>query len=155
MHHDAAKASFQGELWTQDKAWCNDIPPGVNVIQSADGKGLSDDPAVIHQGANSGYQAINLAYHFGARTILLLGFDMQGVGTHWFGKHDAPGLSAGTDYATLVNAFRTIKPERHGIEIINCSRRTALDCFPRMDLHEALQQARHHPRHRAEPGRAA
>lgn len=152
-HYDDVKETFSGELWTQDKAWTGDFPEGVNVIQSASEKGLSDDPNVIHQGANSGYQAINLAYHFGAKTILLLGYDMSGKGSHWFGKHQGEGLSASTDYSGLVSNFATIKPENHGIEIINCTRRTALK-FMRADLDEALQ-ACGSPGDRAKPGKAA
>ncbi len=89
---------------------------------------------MIHQGNNSGYQAINLAYHFGAKRIILLGYDMTGQGNHWFGKHEGPGLSRNTNYESYVQHFETIKPESYGIEIVNCSRITALNCFPKRRL---------------------
>ena len=37
------------------------------------------DSRFLRTGSNSGYQAINLAVHFGAKRIILLGYDMQSV----------------------------------------------------------------------------
>ena len=128
-------------MWTQSEAW--DIDPkgwGLTVIRSEDSPGLSKDRGLIYQGANSGYQAINLAYHLGGNPIILLGYDMKGVGVHWFGKHQSPGLSTMTDYGGLVKRFDTINPDDYGIEIINCSRDTALN-FPRMTINEGLKYA--------------
>lgn len=136
MHYEQVRKTFQGELWTQSEAWGGKWFEGLKVIQSSSGTGLSKDRRIIHQGSNSGYQAINLAYHFGATTILLLGYDMQGVGDHWFGKHQ--GLPSETNYAGLVEKFASIKPADYGIEIINCTRSTALHCFPRMTIDEAI-----------------
>lgn len=37
------------------------------------------DPRFVRSGKNSGYQAINLAVHLGAKRIILLGYDMQNI----------------------------------------------------------------------------
>lgn len=119
---------------------------GLTVIKSKGERGLSRDPNWLHQGQNSGYQGINLAYHllrerFGDahHRILLTGFDMSRHGgeAHWFGEHPK-GLVRCGRYETYADAFRTIKPKSYNLEIINCSRRTALDAFPRMSLEDAL-----------------
>ncbi|HCZ48509.1 MAG TPA: hypothetical protein DCZ11_05850, partial [Gammaproteobacteria bacterium] len=47
--------------------------------------GLSASPLRIHQGGNSGYQALNLAVLLGAERVILLGYDMHGG--HWHGRH--------------------------------------------------------------------
>ena len=94
------------------------------------------DPKVIHGGSNSGYQAIGLAYGALAATdIWLLGFDMQLTDNkaHFFGDHP-PEIRNGGDPARFVTHFRTIDPKQYGIRIINCSRETALDMFPRSTI---------------------
>lgn len=96
---------------------------------------------VMHFGDNGGYQAINLAYLWGARRILLLGYDMQLTGgmRHWFGDHPPP-LNSGSDYSNWIRKFRRLAAdlEAEGVQVINCSRETALDCWPRMEIERAL-----------------
>ena len=140
-HYDKVLKQFKGELWTQHKAWGDAYLPKINVVESSDKPGLSTQDGIIHQGKNSGYQAINLAYMFGADRIILLGYDMTGNGSHWFGKHEGPGLSQSTNYESLISEFNTIDPPKYGIEIINCTRMTALNCFPKMSLESALSSA--------------
>lgn len=114
--------------------------PDVQCLRVSGRSGLSLDPQSIRTGSNSGYQAINLAVHFGASRILLLGYDMQfgPLGQeHWHGKH--PDRSR-----PLVNIFlplfsTLVEPLREvGVEVINCSRATRLTCFPRATLQQAL-----------------
>lgn len=129
-------------MWSQDKAWLDDNGKehrleGITYLTSENRCGLSVLPGVIHQGQNSGYQAINLALLLGAKTVALLGYDMQGRGQHWFGQHPAT-LSQQTDYSGLIQIFERMKPELYGLEVINCSRSTALSCFPRMSLEEFI-----------------
>lgn len=103
--------------------------------------GLSSDPTLIHYGGNSGYQALNLAVLFGIRRILLLGYDMQDLDgrSHFFGEHPHP-LRRWSDYKSWTDAYRTMVPDlvRAKVEVINCSRETALDCFPRAKLRDVL-----------------
>ena len=111
----------------------------INILNvDTQAKGLSRDADTVHSGGNSGYQAINLAYHLGATRIILLGFDMfcHGGRSHWFGDHPASFPNSKGNPARFIADFRTIKPEDYGIEIINCSRVTALDAFPVMALEE-------------------
>jgi len=80
---------------------------------------------------------MNLAYLLGATRIILLGFDMMmnGKQRHWFGDHPK-GLGLASNYHNFITYFRTIEPDEYGIEILNCSRQTALDVFPRHNLED-------------------
>lgn len=132
--HDGAK-SFAGERWTQDATAADEY--GINYIRGIEGQGLSKDPMTIHTGQNSGFQAINFAYHKGARRVILLGYDMAPSDdgrTHWFGEHPKPSASP---YTSFIRRFKTIA-DQGAIEVINCSRRTALNCFPKMPLEDIL-----------------
>ena len=143
---------FDGKCWSCDPSkegkrthsnWPKGSTPeawGVTVLRCLVGTtGLSTDANYVHSGGNSGYQAINLALHLGATRIILLGFDMHchsGL-SHFFGDHP-PNFISNTKYERFIAAYRTIKPEQYGIEILNCSRETALDMFPRHNLEDVL-----------------
>lgn len=115
--------------------------PDVQLLDQGPDRGLSTDPSVVHTGKNSGYQAINVAVHLGATRILLLGYDMQaaiGGPAHFFGNHPWGGVPAAFDlfrtlFETIVAPLKAI-----GVTVINCTRETALTCFPRQPLREAL-----------------
>ena len=66
-------AGYEG-TWTADK-W----PELKSLAHNGVGGLELSDPRFVRTGRNSGYQAINLAAHFGATRILLLGYDMQSV----------------------------------------------------------------------------
>lgn len=113
---------------------------GVRVMKNTGITGLETDPAGLKNGRNSGYQAIGLAKHLGASRILLLGYDMslgRGGQSHWFGSHPNGGASRLTKFRLH---FPTIAPplKALGIEVLNCSRRSALTCFPKVPLERAL-----------------
>ena len=143
MHQGCS--GFMGEKWSSHDPLNNNDKMavagryGLRLVGGRDGEGFSLDPKAIHYGSNSGFQAINLALLFGARRILLVGFDMHSrSGRHFFGDHPEP-LSNYMRFETLVPTFRRaaalLPPDR---QIINCTPGSALDCFPFMDLEEAL-----------------
>jgi len=132
---------FAGELWSHDLQAARRF--GLTPIRGKQKAGLSTDSGVIHNGGNSGYQAIGLAFHFGARRIVLVGFDMKrrddGL-RHWFGDHPAP-LRNSDPYARLfLPKFPDLARDlaREGVDVVNATRDTALDCFRRADLETAL-----------------
>lgn len=88
---------------------------------------------------NSGYQAIELAAELGASRIVLLGYDCQ----HSFGKRhwhtDHPADLGNADGAhEWPDRFAELAERYWEIEIVNASRQSALTCFRRMGLKEAL-----------------
>ncbi len=114
--------------------------PWATVLRETGPEGLETDPSGLRTGHNSGYQAINLAVHLGARRIVLLGYDMQPApdGTdHFFGDH-SHGVKP--PWRELLPFFHTlVRPlEAIGVQVVNATRRTALECFPQMTLAEAL-----------------
>lgn len=136
IHWPAVSTGFRGEMWTCKRETAKQY--GICHIDSTPRKqGLSRTPGLIHEGGNSGYQAIGLAYHFVCMRIVLIGFDMQhrpGDPPHWFGKHPQGLSNAGgvKDWAPRFNALADdLRAE--GVELLNCSLRTALT-VPRADL---------------------
>jgi len=99
--------------------------------------GLCTEWPRIHHGGNSGHQVINIAYHAGAKRVVLLGYDMKfgrNGAAHWFGDHPDGVRST---YSGFIQAFQVIAKQRL-IEIINCTRETALTCFSRQRLEDVL-----------------
>jgi len=114
--------------------------PGVTVLRSTGIQGLELHPSGLRAGYNGGYQAINLATHLGASRIVLLGYDMQAPRrgpSHFFGEHPNHARSP---YGTFLEIFPSIVAplQALGITVFNCSRSTALECFPRVALSEVL-----------------
>jgi hypothetical protein len=108
----------------------------VNWLRQSGVEGFDPDPKMIRTGGNSGYQAIHVAIQAGAKRVLLFGYDMHG--THWFGKHPSPLRNTDPQsYEVWVSRFSGLIG--HGAEIINCTPGSAITCFPKMTLEEALQ----------------
>lgn len=133
---------FAGEKWTQ--AYKTHKAYGVRMITCERRDGLSRLRGVIHHGGNSGYQAIGLAYEFGAKKLILVGFDMQKTfgKTHHHGDHPKP-LSQSGPYSYWIPNFNklAIDLKRAGVQVINATRVTALKCFEQRSLEEALSDA--------------
>lgn len=95
--------------------------------------------------AHSGYQAINLAYHLGAASVILLGYDCKPDGKgrrHFFGNHprglnQTPLSSFGLWAKSYVSLMQDARAR--GFSIVNCSRVTAITAIPRADLRSQLQ----------------
>lgn len=138
-YHRKVAAGYRGECWTQDLTASRKY--GLHHVQSAPAperfSGLSRTPGVVHTGCNGGYQAINLALHFGATRILLVGYDMQG--THFFGEYANPNLRRESrDFARWIECYETIQPADYGLDILNCTLGSALLHFPFMEIDHAL-----------------
>ena len=107
---------------------------GVPLLRNTGETGLELDPSGLRTGMNSTYQAVNLAVHLGVRRMLLLGVDM-GHSPHsakyFYG--DRPRGQRPSPFHAFMLKFQTIAGPLQdlGIEVINCSRQTALACFPR------------------------
>lgn len=132
-------------LWvTQDEVAATTY--GLRCAPGQPGLGLCREPWLLNRGLNSGYQALNLAYHFGARRILLAGYDMQRTGgkAHWFGDHP-PGLQVPSPFKDFIVRFNDIAKDLslENVEVVNCSIETALGCFPRSTLQNELQEVNH------------
>ncbi len=140
-----AARSFAGERWTCDPMAAHRYR--LQRVTLREGFGLCREPRCVNSGGNSGYQSVNLAWHFGARKIVLLGFDMhRKQGGHWHGEHvrmDGKNmLSAPASHiAVWRNRFEAMAEDLHaeGVEVVNATQGSALEWFPRRPLAEALR----------------
>ena len=131
--------TFKGKKGTVDPL-VSGLYPEIRVFKNTGREGLEDDPDGLRTGGHSGYQAINLAVHLGARKIVLLGYDMQpGVnGEHHAEAEHPHGGHPG--YLHLLPRYQTlVQPlADRGIEVINASRATAVTVFKCQSIEEAL-----------------
>lgn len=98
---------------------------------------------VLGWGGNGGFHALNLAVQFGAKRIVLVGYDMRcDLGLHWHGKHPT-GLNNPTP--RNVERWRRVIDEAApilaalGVTVINASPVSMLTAYPKMSLSEALE----------------
>jgi len=150
---DEALRNGDFEKWTWDRDTANKY--GIGYIRGEWGDGLSTDPGVIHYGHSSGYQLVNLAYHYGVREMVLVGYDLRyppgydgakqiaGGDRHYFGEYPPAlqhwtkfNIGPGGEINGLLDCYRTIKPADYGLRIINCTPGSALDFFEVGELSE-------------------
>ncbi len=158
--HYADDAKFQEfrqaayrDLWTWDKS--TSLQFDVNYIGGKWGDSFSTDPGFIHYGHSSGFQIMNLAYHYGIRDFVLVGYDMRylpgydrrnkkpGAGRHFFGEYPKelqhwPNVGQNGEFTGLLKVFKTIDTCGLGIKIVNCSPDSALDFFENAELKDIL-----------------
>lgn len=107
---------------------------GAELLKPSQAHGLVDVPGRIAHGYNSGYGAVNLAYHLGAERAFLIGFDMGG--DHFHGPHRRTPNPSESDFARWLDAFERM--DTLGMEVINCSPGSALTRFPFAWLEDVL-----------------
>jgi hypothetical protein len=123
--------------------------PSVQILTTKRGDGISLAPGMIYSGGHGGHQAINVAALLWPSRIVLLGFDMQADPAtgqhHFFGEHpyDVGHQPPHCRYGARLKSFEGLRSglDAVGIQIINCSRRTAIDpdVIPRGSLAEVLR----------------
>jgi hypothetical protein len=130
------------EKWHWDKDICERY--GYTYIEGRWGDGLSEDKNYIHYGHSSGYQALNLAVHYGADEIYLCGYDMkytEDVRHYFTGLSNTDGEYPQTlrKYSTfdgLIKCYETIPKVNPNLKIFNCTKDSGLRCFPYRDIGE-------------------
>lgn len=133
-HHKGAP-EFTGQKWTVSQQAADKFK--LNYIAGYNNKPWGDTQDGIATGGNSGFQALNLAALHGAQRVILLGYNYGFTHKkHYFGDHP-PEINRPSNYkewlTRLEMAAKYIK-----IPVINCSRESAIKCFPRLSLEEAL-----------------
>lgn len=103
------------------------------------GKGITEDRNKVCWNGNSGGSAINIAYHLGAKKIVLVGFDMRRVnGEKNF--HNDHKEQQHNPFRRHLKGFPIIAKDakRLGLEIINATPGSAIDSFPITTLENVL-----------------
>lgn len=146
--YGSGTAAFAGERWSmgvpaRPKPW----QAGLKLVP----RGAGGVPAEAN---NSGLMALHLASLLGAKRVLLVGYDLceptpeqlaaagldPSRSAHFFGDHP-PALRRFNRYPKFVAAFDQAAPAiaAAGVAVVNCSPITALSCFPKAPLEEALR----------------
>jgi len=117
---------------------------GPLLLRNTGESGLELDPTGVRTGKNSTYQAVNLAVHYGVRRIVLLGLDMghSPHGHKYFYGNRPSHQQVVSPFAAMLVVWPTLLAPLTalGVQLVNCSRQTALRCVPQMALEEALEQ---------------
>jgi hypothetical protein len=124
-----------------------DIRAAVNLVHRTGQRGLERRPYGVRSGGHSGYQAVNLAYHFGAKVIILIGYDLQ-PSVHDEQRHhmlhDHPNRSH-VPYGRYEDWYADLRDElaRDSVLLINATRHTAIpvEAVERMALDAAILYA--------------
>ena len=127
-YHEELSEVFKGQRWGYVRAPQYGVTPTKDKIYPA-GCG------------NSGSYAISLAVVTKPMRVILLGYDCQFTDgrKHWHPDHggkmgNAASIKRWPYQFSLVAKYA----QSHGVRVINCSRSTALECFERMTLDQAL-----------------
>jgi len=130
--------NFSTQIWTQDRSSAERF--NLNFVRQTSRPGLGKKTLQVN--GNSGAGAINLAYLFGCRRILLIGFDMK-LGPkgerHWHKDHPAP-LVQNQPFGEWLHKFDTLAKDlkAEGVEVVNCTPGSALTVFPMSTLQKEL-----------------
>jgi hypothetical protein len=122
----------QGNLYNED----------VRVLRKGAVHGLEEPRDTLAHGNNSGYAAINLAYHLGAKRIILLGFDMRndGTKTHFHDGYPTRGTGDRMYIDKFLPGFKSLASslKQKGITVLNASTYSRLNVFTKISLDAAL-----------------
>lgn len=148
VHIRSVRETYIPNLSCQDQDTCQRwglrwVPGPESSKGHRSEHGLSTDPAFIHFGSHSGFQALNIAFHLGAKRICLLGYDMRfEKRPHWFGDHPQTLQNAHEPgwYARWLPVYDEAAPQldRAGVDVVNCTPGSAINCFRRATISEAL-----------------
>jgi hypothetical protein len=115
----------------------------IRWLRNSGVEGFDDKRDCLRNGRNSGYQALHLAAHLGARRIVLLGYDMRLAADgreHWFGAHPGHNPLKQATLDLMNKCFTSLVDPllARGIEVVNATPSSALDVFPKRALAESL-----------------
>lgn len=130
---------FKGLKYTIRKGnYTNDI----KLLKRGAKYGLELAKDTIAHGNNSGYAAINLAYHLGAKRIILLGYDMGNVNgeSHFHNGYPTNATSDEIYQNQFIPGFGVIYEalKAKGIEVYNACPSSKLRTFPLITIDKAL-----------------
>lgn len=141
-------APWADVLYAMDSKWWQRSVTGQEKFQGLKitGKRRTTDncPIAIRvdfdQSGNSGAGAMMLAAHWGSSRIVMLGYDCKydpHGKRHWHGNHPR-GLGNCVSIPKFPEHFDYVYGKLKGMDIVNATRSTALDHWPKVKLEDAL-----------------
>lgn len=130
---------FKGLKYTLRKGYYSD---DIKLLKRGVKYGIELSRDTLAHGNNSGYAAINLAYHLGAKKIILLGYDMGNVSGKSHFHEGYPTRAAADEvyqkqfipgFGAIYEALKT-----RGIQVYNACPTSNLRVFPIITLDKAL-----------------
>lgn len=116
---------------------------GLRLLRRSSLDKMPDAQDAILTLSHSGAQALQIAAKTGARRVLLCGYDMRVTpdACHWHGAHPPQLKKTDPDnYPGWIRKIASIAPTlaKRGVEVLNCTPDSALQCFPMVTLEDAL-----------------
>lgn len=142
FHKNSANSMGKEASWCGWLDICRDL--NLQYVGGRDKEGLSLDNEAIHWGDNSGFQVLNLAVLMGCTKFILVGFNMgvpEGEKKHFFGDHPKQCIQ-NSPWEGFKKSFQYVADMQPEIakEIVNCTPKTALQCFRIGDLETELKK---------------
>lgn len=133
-------------LFAADSRWWNAYPKaagfrGERIVCEANRVPYATflTPKVLPSGSNSALQAAFWMADCGVERIALFGVDLRDdERTHWHGLHEGLNNPSENTFTRHRAAWREFANILDRPEVVNCSERSALTCFPKMSLEKAL-----------------
>jgi len=143
--HCEALKSFKGMIYHCANRIKGQRIDRVKRVGRGKSQGLDRRPEYVAWNRSSGASAINLAYHLGAKRIILLGFDMRKrivdgeERQNWHKDHKVVGAKA-NPYPRFLQVFRLINidAKKLGVEILNATPNSSIKDFPIVDLESVV-----------------
>jgi hypothetical protein len=136
---------FKGLKLAYDEAVCSEFGlKRVDIPDKYSNELLLGDVGKVGAAGNSGFQALNLTVQFGAKRILLVGFEASvRSGDHWYGRNNWNGANNPDDRLcerwrkALDNAATVLSSL--GIDVINTAPFSQAMKFKKMTIQDALR----------------
>lgn len=129
-----------GTEWSRYACDREPLRPGWKYMRRVPGSKLSSNNTELSSGENSGFAAMNLAFHMRPRRIFLFGIDLMDMQHHWHPHmHERKEDAAKTIRMrrNFNNSYGLLR--KHGIEVINCSRMSTIEAFEKVTPERGIE----------------
>ncbi len=136
---------FKGLIISCNPRKVFNIIPRIIQVNSGKPVGIDTMTNYVAWNYNTGFTAINLAYHFGARTIVLIGYDMRfnGREKNWHRDYWVDGRRPKLDkqlFKRWLSCVPKIEKDAKelGVTILNATPNSAIEKWPKVDWRDYL-----------------
>lgn len=137
--------AFKGQKFALENSKKYRVRPDITYLINTKRPVISYDiNSGIYASNNSGYGALMLAIALGYMNIYLLGYDLSvsNESTHYHcGYHNVEYHNLKRRLERFIVPFNSVAPalKKENINVFNLNPKSALNCFPKITLEEALK----------------
>ena len=114
--------------------------PDLRIVQYSNGYGICSEPNKVYFNSSSGAAAINLAWHLGARKVVLVGYDMRVINNsrNWRPHPNVIPGSTPKGFKHFIKPFDRIARDakRLKLKVVNATPESGLQHFPFVELEQ-------------------